>query len=175
LQHLHYERHWKPPRHGILELDFVTLLKPQDVDPNVEAVPDVKWREFLKDANESESLTEILADFRELTNTQALNIAQVKQMLSHVDVKYDQLRSRPTTPAQPGVHRERPLALQQARVEIVIIAFARTVDYFGFYGIYGLFNTTLTRAERHMLKERIGELNMFLSVSEDVENPACEG
>ena len=163
MQPIHYECHLTLPRNGIMELDFVSILKPQDIDPKVDAISKGEWNEFLEDMKSCESLYEVVGEFRELSNTKVFRCNHVRQMLSFLDAKDDELKSRPSTPALPGVHKERMLDLQKFRVEVCVVAFARTLDYFGFYGIYGLFQSDLSRAERYILHERIGMLNMFLS------------
>jgi len=160
---LHYERHLQLPRHGILELDFVTLLKPQDIDDKTEAIRDDDWRKFLEDIRDCETLLEAVGEFRELSNTNVFKVQYVKEMLAFVDEKAEMIRSRPNTPDQPRRQRERTLDVEKYRVEVCVVAFARTLDYFGFYGVYGMYKTDLTRSEREMLKERLGSvLSPFL-------------
>ena len=62
---------------------------------------------------------------------------------------------------RPSRVRQMPLETSKLRVEICVTAYARTLDYLGFYGIHGLFKCCLSRPERGMLKQRIGTLNMF--------------
>ena len=159
--HLKYERHLQMPRHGILELDFVTLLKPQDIDPKAEAIDDKEWAKFLDDVQDCESLFEAVGEFRELSNTKIFKVKHVVEMLRFVDDKGEMLRSRPNTPDQPGRKRQRTLDMEKYRVEVCVVAFARTLDYYGFFGIYGMYKTQLARSERHQLSERIGFCSVF--------------
>ena len=78
-----------------------------------------------------------------------------------VDDKGEMLRSRPNTPDQPGRKRQRTLDIEKYRVEVCVVAFARTLDYYGFFGIYGMYKTQLARSERHQLSERIGSSLLF--------------
>ena len=63
-QPLKYERHFSLPRCGILELDFTSLLKPQDIYPNIKAVTESEWTKFLDNVSDAESLFEIVQEFR---------------------------------------------------------------------------------------------------------------
>jgi hypothetical protein len=155
LQALRYERHLQLPRHGILELDFVSLLKPQDIEgPDVAAIQDSEWQNFLHDIRDAESLFEVVAEFRELSNTKVFKCKHIKEYLNFLNEKCEQLKSKSST--QVG-----NVDLMKYRVEVCIIAFARTVDYLGFFGIHGMYKTDISRAERQQLMERIHMLNMF--------------
>ena len=118
---------------------------------------DTEWAKFLDDVQGGESLFEVVGEFRELSNTSVFLVKQVKEMLAFVDEKAHMLAGTQST--HPG---DRSLDCQKFRVEVCIVAYARTLDYFGFFGIYGMYKTDLSRAERHMLQERVGMLNMFL-------------
>jgi len=160
LQALNYERHLQLPRHGILELDFVSLLKPQDIEgPGVEAIADKEWREFLLDMKDVQSLFEAVAEFRELSNTKVFKCKHIKEYLSFLNEKCEELRSGPEGATQ--AKNVGSADLMKYRVEVCIIAYARTLDYLGFFGIFGMYKTDISRAERHMLMERIHRLNIF--------------
>ena len=69
------------PRHGILELDFVSLLKPQDIEgPDVEAIADKEWSEFLLDVKDVQTLFEAVAELRELSNTKVFKCKHIIKM-----------------------------------------------------------------------------------------------
>jgi hypothetical protein len=150
-----------------MELDFVSILKPQDIDPRVQALSDIEWRTFLSGLRESESLFDVVGDFRELSNTKVFKCKHVREMLGKLDemAEFFRLQKDPAAPppekAETGRPRERTLQMQKYRVEIFVIAYARTIDYLGFFGIYGMFKMDLSRPEQRMLQERLGMINMF--------------
>jgi hypothetical protein len=148
-----------------MELDFVSILKPQDIDPRVQTIPNSEWETFMNGLNETESLFEVVGEFRELSNTRVFKCSHIRDMLRKLDEMAQKFRLE-NDPEAPHVNlacrpKERSLTVQKYRVEIFIIAYARTIDYLGFFGIYGMFKMDLSRPERHMLLERIGLINMF--------------
>jgi len=233
-----YSRSMALPRSGVLDLDFVSLTKPQDLEKRgetIDIITDENWANFIKDIlQEGVKLIEIVTEFRELSNIHIFKCSHVRQMLrliDQLDFKYSEdaaseaaayipvrapsgscaTRStggegdtpiswngpieRGSTPGIPPRTRSTPegikvdlenltfmkeeeipcvngfyrpsrirmmsLETSKLRVEICVTAYARTLDYLGFYGIHGLFKSCLSRPEREMLKERIGILNMF--------------
>ena len=165
-QPLQYERHLKLPRTGMLEIDFCSLVKPQDIDKNVAPLGNDQWSELIEECEECDTMFECLCEFRTLSNTGVFTIRQVRQFLKFVDKKFDELKEDVVVKknkSASAVSQERPLELSKYRIEVIVTAYARTLDYLGFFGIYGLLNTDLSRSERAMLQERIHSINMFCS------------
>ncbi|EKX50115.1 hypothetical protein GUITHDRAFT_103928 [Guillardia theta CCMP2712] len=133
-----YKLHFSVPTSGVLELDFVELLKPQDKTDNLICISDEDWMAFLEHVKEVGPVKALIA-FRLISNTELFLTHHVKELLCCFG-------------------KEAP---ETFRVEVCVIAFARTIDWHELFGASGLFRKTLSKTERRMLTQRLGAVNLF--------------
>lgn len=132
-----FESHEKVPMKGILELDFTAVSKPQDKDAHVQAINSDAWKE-LYDKLKSLDAVALVTEFRHASNHHIFKLKHIKQLLSLLDHEHSTLR-----------------------VELVVTAWARTLDWHGYASNTGLLRTAMTASERRQLSARLGLINVF--------------
>ena len=75
-----YKLHLSVPTSGVLELDFVELLKPQDKTENLICISDEDWIAFLEHVKEVGPVKALTA-FRLISNTELFLTHHVKELL----------------------------------------------------------------------------------------------
>jgi hypothetical protein len=135
---MRYMREWQPPFGGILELDFVEVTKPDPLgdvkDADYEEMSEIDFQRFLYYLNKEapDDPAQQVSLIRKFSNTGFFTCCQLARLIDLFDA--------------PNL-----------RVEVIVIGFARTVDW------HGLNNVTfrLTLTERRQLHARIGLINLF--------------
>ena len=131
-----YREGWKVPRSGILEVDFVQIMKPSVDDlppPKADMSPQQAFQAFL-DTLQAPDVDERrrIALVRRYSNTELFTCQQLAAVLALFQ--------------DPDL-----------RVEVCVIGFARTLDWHGYRNVV----LALSLRELKILYQRIGYINLF--------------
>jgi hypothetical protein len=132
---LRWSNDWKLPHHGILEVDFVEVTKP---DPNdhkdgdLSAMDSEAFEDFLVKLQATDEQEQRVHKIRQYSNVGFFFVRQLARLLGLIDM---------------------PLL----KVEICVIGYARTLDWHGYKNVL----LCLSIPETKMLEHRIGYINLF--------------
>lgn len=131
-----FQRNLKIPKRGQLSLDFVQMTRtdPSTIDPMSDGYFKALIKELLE--TKEDAITQLQA-MRLASHKQYFSVAQVAEFM-------DMLKADPKSCFQP-------------RVELMVLAYARTVDYYALYHLVA----KLLPFERHQVYHRIGHENIF--------------
>jgi len=134
-QPLQWSNDWALPHHGILEVDFVEVTKP---DPNdhkdgdLSAMDANKFGDFVASLKGMEDDAQRVHAIRQYSNVGFFYVRQLAQLLPLVESS-------------------------NLKVEICVIGYARTLDWHGYKNL--LMNLSIPQAK--MLQHRVGYINLF--------------
>ena len=134
-QGLRWSNDWALPHHGILEVDFVEVTKP---DPNdhkdgdLSAMDDKKFNQFVSSLAELEDDAKRVAAVRQYSNVGFFFVRQLARLLPLVQSS-------------------------NFKVEICVIGYARTLDWHGYKNL--LMNLSIPQVK--LLEHRVGYINLF--------------